>query len=148
MQFTDIALDENGQPREGYAVGACFTTADGTWRVSASDPTRPSASEWQVWQHVERALPMNDRRTWRHRLAWLRLPSVEAARAVVIALSALPANASWEVARIAVRDALRTVGAAVFFRATHHFNVRVKEFAANLRARTGTSRSVLDDDLA
>lgn len=132
MQFVDIALDENGQPRPDHAVGACFHSEDGVWRVSASDPARPAQSEWQVWQHVERSAPMGDRR---RRLAWLRLPSPEAAQVVAVALAALPANASWDVARVAVRDALRSIGAALFFRSMHAANTAVARAAAALRRR-------------
>lgn len=146
MEFRDLALDAHGQPIPDCKVGACFTSTDGVWRISASDPDRPEASEWQVWQHVVPAFPMTDRRTWRHRLPWLRLPLPEHAQAVAATLAALPANASWEVARLRVRDALRTAGAALFFRGLHLSTVAAMGLASRLRARRGPSTDDLPED--
>ncbi len=146
MEFRDLALDAHGEPLPDCMVGACYVSADGIWRISASDPARPEASEWQVWQHVAPAFPRSDRRTWRRRLPWVRLPLQVHAQVVAVALAALPANASWEVARLRVRDALRTAGAALFFRGMHAANAAALGLASRLRARRGPSTDDLAED--
>lgn len=146
MEFRDLALDATGQPLPDCAVGACYASDDGAWRISASDPARPAESEWQVWQHVVPGAPRTDRRTWVRRLPWVRLPLPDHARVVVEVLAALPANASWLVARARLRDALRTLGAALFFRGMHGVNVAVAGLASRLRARTGPSTEDVPED--
>lgn len=135
MEFKDIALDDKGNRRGDDIPGANFLSEDRRWRIVASDVTRPAQSEWQVWQHVDVASPISIARNWQRRLPWIRLPSSDAARVVVVALAALPANASWEVGRVVVRDALRSLGAAAFFRGMFAANMAVAGLAARLRQR-------------
>lgn len=145
MKFIDVAIDSNGLTREGFAPGVQFISDDGAWRITASDPHRPDASEWLVWQHVDPGSPRADSRNWRRRLPWVRLRHVEEARVVAISLAALPASASWETARVALRNALRTVGAALFFRSVHSYNQRAAALLARLRARGPSTDDIPED---
>lgn len=145
MNFRDIAFDEDGKRRDDkYTPGVNFLSEDRRWRIVASDVFRPQQSEWQVWQHVDASSPIGDAKNWRRRLLWIRIPTPEHARVVAVALAALPANASWEVGRVAVRDALRTVGAAAFLHSVSAFNRAVARAAARVRTMAPSSPSAED----
>lgn len=138
MQFMDMANDEHGQPRKGFPVGAYFISEDGAWRLIASDPNRPNWSEWEVWQHVEPSRPLSEERTWRRRVPWVRMRHPEEAQVIAVALAALPANASWEVARVVLRDALRTAGRLAFLRSFRSVTTMVARLAAKFKERAAT----------
>lgn len=145
MEFRDQALDEQGQPRDGAPLGAAYVSVpDGAWRLVAGDPHRPESSGWQVWQHVDPSAPRGLARSWVRRVPWVRLTMPEQAEVVATVLAALPANASWEVARVALREALRAVGAAVFFRSMATVNDLAARLAMRLRERRA-AEDPLDD---
>lgn len=136
MEFRDIAIDPaTGNAREGAVAGVNFLSDDGHWRVVATNADNVAEAEWLVMQHIDRTAPRTDAKQWLRRLPWVRLSRPEQAQVVAEALAALPLNASWEVARLAVRDALRTVGGAVFFRSMHVANVAAVAVASRLRQR-------------
>jgi len=137
MNFVDLA-DLNGASPDAVR-GTQFVAADGAWLVSVSDK---QAHEWVIWQ---RAVPGDRRRVssgYVRRVSWMRFAGPhgrEAAQAIAGVLDDLPATASLEVFRVAVRDRLRDVKTGLVFRglATVHEMARA--------ARRDIERS--EDDL-
>jgi hypothetical protein len=115
MNFTDLATLPGADEKD--IKGLRFGTDDGRWMVAASDR---AVTEWIIWQ---RALP-GDRRTiskgYVRRVPWMRFVGEHAAEQAMFIASVLddmPASASLEVFRIAVKDAARDLKTRLMFRA-------------------------------
>ena len=114
MEFVDLA-DLNGASPDAVR-GTQFVAADGAWLVAISDK---HVHEWIVWQRAS----IGDRRRvsagYVRRVPWMRFAGPhgrEAAQAIAGVLDDLPATASLEVFRVAVRDRLRDVKTGLVFR--------------------------------
>lgn len=120
--------------------GTQFAAADGAWLVGMSDKR---ATEWVVWQ---RAVP-GDRRPhtqgYVRRVPWMRFAG-EAGRAQAMfiagVLDDLPASASLEVFRVAVRDAMRNAKTALVFRGLAHVAEAIKAMRPDPRAEDDLQR--------
>ena len=114
VNFIDLA-DHNGASPDAVR-GTQFVAADGAWLVAISDK---QVHEWVIWQ---RAVPGDRRRVsagYVRRVPWMRFAGPdgrEAAQAIAGVLDDLPATASLEVFRVAVRDRLRDVKTGLVFR--------------------------------
>jgi hypothetical protein len=137
VNFTDLATLPGADEKD--IKGLRFGTEDGRWMVAASDR---AVTEWIIWQ---RALPGDRRKVsagYVRRVPWMRFVGEHAAeQAMFIAgvLDDMPASASLEVFRIAVKDAARDIKTRLMFRAIS----KVGELAND--AHHGVEKS--EDDL-